>query len=125
MLISGSDVPIDLQDLRRNTVYSGGYAEGQPYIDSFWRVMDTLTEADRRAFLAFVTSVPRPPLLGFASLTPRFGIQRVPITADSDKLPTASTCFALLKLPFAYTSEAVLRDKLLLAIHAGAGFELT
>ena len=125
MLISGSDVPIELLDLRRHTAYSGGYADSQPYIESFWRVMESFSEADRRAFLAFVTSVPRPPLLGFASLTPRFGIQRVPITGDGDRLPTASTCFSLLKLPFPYSSEAVLREKLLLAVHAGAGFELT
>jgi ubiquitin-protein ligase E3 C len=82
-------------------------------------------EADKRAFLQFVTAVARPPLLGFASLVPRFGIQAVRIERDGDKLPSAATCFSLLKLPVAYSSEAVLREKLLTAIRSGAGFELT
>ena len=42
----------------------------------------------------------------------------------TQRLPTASTCFNLLKLPF-YSSKAVLRDKLVQAIGAGAGFELS
>lgn len=44
------------------------------------------------------------------------------ITRD-DKLPAASTCFNVLKLP-TYSSEAVMRDKLLTAIFSGSGFEL-
>ena len=77
-----------------------------------------------RRFLGFVTSCSRPPLLGFATLRPAFGITRVPITSDAEKLPSAGTCFNLLKLP-RYSSEAVLREKLLLSIRSGAGFELS
>lgn len=39
-------------------------------------------------------------------------------------LPTASTCFNLLKLP-PYQDANVLREKLLLAIKSGAGFDLS
>lgn len=66
----------------------------------------------------------RPPPLGFASMNPPFTIQRVGITHDSEKLPSASTCFNILKLP-TYSSEKVLREKLTYVIVSGAGFELS
>jgi hypothetical protein len=84
-------------------------------------VLAGFSEADLGHFLAFVTSVPRPPLLGFAELSPRFGIVRLP---DASRLPVAATCANLLKLP-EYASEEQLRERLLLAIRDGQGFELT
>ena len=51
--------------------------------------------------------------------------QRVPLPeSDPGRLPTSATCMNLLKLP-AYTSSEVLREKLMYAISAGAGFELS
>lgn len=41
-----------------------------------------------------------------------------------DRLPTASTCFNLLKLPN-YTRRTVLKEKLKYALSANAGFELS
>lgn len=41
-----------------------------------------------------------------------------------DRLPTASTCFNLLKLPN-YTRKAVLKEKLRYALSSNAGFELS
>ena len=125
LLCGDEDAPVDIADLRAHCEYGGGLHPSQPYVAAFWRVLAGLDEADKRAFLAFVTSVARPPLLGFVSLVPRFGIQGVRIERDGDKLPSAATCFSLLKLPVAYSSEAVLREKLLTAIRSGAGFELT
>ena len=43
---------------------------------------------------------------------------------DTERLPTASTCFNLLKLPI-YKSKRTLREKLRYAINSGAGFELS
>ncbi len=43
---------------------------------------------------------------------------------SSEKLPSASTCFNLLKLPN-YRKKAILREKLIYAISAHAGFELS
>nr|CAD7573251.1 unnamed protein product [Timema californicum] len=54
-------------------------------------------------------------------LDPPFCIQHA---GSVDRLPTASTCMNLLKLP-EFTDEVTLRDKLLYAIQAGAGFELS
>jgi ubiquitin-protein ligase E3 C len=41
---------------------------------------------------------------------------------EADRLPTASTCVNLLKLPV-YPDAATLRAKLLLALEADTGFE--
>ncbi|KAJ8775813.1 hypothetical protein J1605_016040 [Eschrichtius robustus] len=44
--------------------------------------------------------------------------------SDLERLPTASTCMNLLKLP-EFQDEALLRSKLLYAIECAAGFELS
>jgi len=44
--------------------------------------------------------------------------------SEPDRLPTASTCMNLLKLP-EFQDEDTLRQKLLYAIESGAGFELS
>ena len=96
-------------------------------------VVGTLSPKEKSALLKFVTSCPRAPLLGFQSLQPPFTIHRVRsdrtffetiARKDEDRLPTASTCMNLLKLP-AYLSSKNLKDKLLYAINSGAGFELS
>ena len=43
---------------------------------------------------------------------------------ETQRLPTASTCFNLLKLPN-FKSRAVLRERLLYAIRSASGFELS
>jgi ubiquitin-protein ligase E3 C len=57
-------------------------------------------------------------------MNPHFTIQRVSINRDDEKLPTSSTCFNVLKLP-TYSSEKVMKEKLLYSIQSGSGFELT
>jgi ubiquitin-protein ligase E3 C len=126
-LIGGAQAGIDVQDLRRNTQYGGVYAIGDdglehPSVIHFWKVMESLPDADRRKVLKFVTSTPRGPLLGFAHLNPRFSIRDS--SSDQGRIPTASTCVNLLKLPM-YKSEKALREKLLYAVNSGAGFDLS
>jgi len=43
---------------------------------------------------------------------------------EADRLPSASTCMNLLKLP-EFQDEETLRNKLTYAIESGAGFELS
>eukprot|EP00968_Pinguiococcus_pyrenoidosus_P016889 scaffold1642_cov252-Pinguiococcus_pyrenoidosus.AAC.7 len=130
LLVSGtSKEGIDMDDLRRHTRYSGGYHNNDSVVRRFWKVVKTLTPTQQALFLRFTTSCQRPPPLGFETLNPRFTIQRasgpiMSLAGDNDRLPTASTCFNILKLP-AYSSEKVLREKLLLAIESGAGFDLS
>jgi len=62
-----------------------------------------MTQAELSLLLKFVTSCSRSPPLGFKDMHPPFTLRRVPIRRDKDRLPTASTCFNILKLP-AYSS---------------------
>lgn len=127
VLISGaSDGKIDVPDMKSNTRYTGGYTMLDRNIVRFWSVVSSFSPKNQADLLRFVTSCERPPPLGFASMNPPFTIQRVGIMIpkSSEKLPTASTCFNTLKLP-TYSSEKVLREKLIYAIGSNAGFELT
>jgi ubiquitin-protein ligase E3 C len=121
MLISGGKATIDVEDLAKNTVYHG-FESAASTISLFWSVIESLSEDDKKQFIKFVTSVPRAPLLGFSQLNPKFAIRNA--GSDCDRLPTASTCVNMLKLP-AYKDAKQLREKLLYAIHSGAGFDLS
>jgi hypothetical protein len=68
-------------------------------------------------------------LLGAKSLNPGFAIQRVPSHYPGEenlasRLPTASTCHNLLKLP-QYETKEELKKKLLLAIRNTNTFEFS
>lgn len=126
-LISGTRTQIDVEDLRRNTIYGGTYVIGDdglehPTIQLFWRIMKDISDDERRAVLKFVTSTPRAPLLGFGTLNPRFSIRDG--GSDQERLPSTSTCVNLLKLPM-YRDYDVLKEKLLYSVFSGAGFDLS
>jgi ubiquitin-protein ligase E3 C len=122
LLISGEQRRgFDVNDLKQNVVYGGGYTEKSETIVLFWELMHELSDEDKSAFLQFVTSSPRPPLLGFRVLHPKFAINRVP---EADRLPTASTCNNLFKLPD-YRNKEVLKEKLIAALYSHGGFDLS
>ncbi|KAI9355105.1 hypothetical protein DFJ73DRAFT_826193 [Zopfochytrium polystomum] len=122
MLLGGENTPIDIADLKRNVVYGGDFHEQHPTMRNFWEVVEEMSEENRRLLVKFVTSCARPPLMGFSELRPNFCI-RQSVEAE-DRLPTASTCVNLLKLP-AYRDKETLKQKLNYAITYGAGFELS
>ncbi|TPX33541.1 hypothetical protein SeMB42_g07460 [Synchytrium endobioticum] len=122
ILIGGASIPIDLTDLQRNIVYEGGFSADHLTIQAFWKVVRGLNEEERQLLLKFVTSCARPPLLGFSALKPLFCIRNA--GDEQDRLPSASTCVNLLKMP-AYIDVNKLREKLLYAINSGAGFHLS
>ncbi|MBN3304295.1 UBE3B ligase, partial [Amia calva] len=146
-LVSGDNAEIDLEDLKKHTVYYGGFHSSHRVIIWLWDILASDFTAEERAmFLKFVTSCSRPPLLGFAYLKPPFSIRCVEVSDDQDtgdtlgsvlrgfftirkkepggRLPTSSTCFNLLKLPN-YSKKSILRDKLRYAISMNTGFELS
>ncbi|OIT28978.1 e3 ubiquitin-protein ligase upl6 [Nicotiana attenuata] len=93
----------------------------------FWEVVKSFSLENQRKFLKFVTGCSRGPLLGFRYLEPLFCIQRAGGTASEealDRLPTSATCMNLLKLP-PYRSKEQMEQKLLYAINADAGFDLS
>ncbi|EFP81849.1 ubiquitin-protein ligase E3 C [Puccinia graminis f. sp. tritici CRL 75-36-700-3] len=86
-----------------------------------WKVLREFDDLTKQKLLRFVTSCARPPLLGFKELWPSFVIPSSRV--DCSRLPSASTCVNLLKLP-KYQTKAELQEKVLYAINAGAGFRL-
>lgn len=128
LLISGSTEGVDVDGLCSNVHYAGGYSEDHPVIEMFWEVIKQFSLEQQKKFLKFVTGCSRGPLLGFKYLEPPFCIQRAaPEDAPEevlDRLPTSATCVNLLKLP-PYRSKDVLQSKLLYAISADAGFDLS
>jgi ubiquitin-protein ligase E3 C len=140
LVIGGDRRRIDVEDMRRNVVYHG-YQEQEEYVQWFWNIVEEMTLDDQSSLLRFITSCPRQPLLGFAQLHPKIGIQRVmahenpaieesirgsnrPNIAASGRLPTSATCMNLLKLPV-YANQQTLMEKLLYAIRSKSGFELS
>jgi hypothetical protein len=130
----------DLGDWKAHTVYGNGYSASSRAVRLFWEVVAEFTPAQRGQLLRFVTSCGRAPLGGFQHLQPPFTVQRAGVgpsggggnplavllggRGDIDALPSASTCFNMLKLP-PYATKRTLRQKLLLSIESGAGFELS
>ncbi|KAK3137442.1 hypothetical protein QOZ80_5BG0452280 [Eleusine coracana subsp. coracana] len=127
ILISGSIESLDIDDLRSNTNYSGGYHPDHELIEIFWEVLKSFSSDDQKKFLKFVTGCSRGPLLGFQYLEPKFCIQRAGVPGmeeHGDRLPTSATCMNLLKLP-PYKTKEQLQTKLLYAINSEAGFDLS
>jgi ubiquitin-protein ligase E3 B len=147
-LISGCSQDINLEDLKRNVQYLNGLHSNHRLIKWLWEILENDFNREERAlFLKFVTSSPKPPLLGFSSLNPPFSIRVVESEeedstvydasiksffktvmnlggTDTSRLPTSSTCFNLLKLPN-YSKKSSLKEKLRYAIKSNSGFELS
>ncbi|XP_028985006.1 E3 ubiquitin-protein ligase HACE1 isoform X2 [Betta splendens] len=121
LLLSGMP-EIDVQDWWRNTEYTSCYDPQEPVIQWFWEVVKSLTQEERVLLLQFVTGSSRVPHGGFAYLMGGSGLQKFTIAAvpyTSNLLPTSSTCINMLKLP-EYPNKAILRDRLLVALHCGS-----
>jgi hypothetical protein len=134
LLLSGGESAIDVDDWQKYTHYSGGYTSSSAPVKNFWKVMRKLNAQQRSDVLKFVTSSPRPPLQGFKHLNPPFVIHKVSESAsifaalgagkDVQRLPSASTCFNILKLPN-YRRLSSLERSIIYASQSKAGFELS
>eukprot|EP01017_Pseudomicrothorax_dubius_P009141 TRINITY_DN1305_c0_g1_i2.p1 TRINITY_DN1305_c0_g1~~TRINITY_DN1305_c0_g1_i2.p1 ORF type:complete len:568 (+),score=175.51 TRINITY_DN1305_c0_g1_i2:66-1769(+) len=118
LMISGLP-DIDLQDLKDNTEYHN-YSRDSAQVKWFWEVIETFDQQSKAAFLQFVTGTSKVPLEGFKALRGIGGVQRFSIhkAYDSNRLPTAHTCFNQLDLP-EYPTKEVLMEKLVLSINEG------
>ncbi|KAI8369252.1 uncharacterized protein BYT42DRAFT_647962 [Radiomyces spectabilis] len=120
MVACGLRLDLDMGELEEVAEYDDGYSADHPTIQRFWSVVHRdLTEEQKRKLLLFVTASDRVPVGGLKELT--FVVQRN--GPDSDRLPTALTCFCRLLLP-EYVSREKLRDRLITAIENAKGFGL-
>ncbi|XP_007953188.1 ubiquitin-protein ligase E3B [Orycteropus afer afer] len=115
-LISGDNAEIDLEDLKKHTVYYGGFHGSHRVIIWLWDILASDFTPDERAmFLKDTGDTLGSVLRGFFTIRKR---------EPGGRLPTSSTCFNLLKLPN-YSKKSVLREKLRYAISMNTGFELS
>lgn len=110
---------LDFADLEKGARYEAGYHAQHPTIRNFWSVLHELPIDAKKKFLFFTTGCDRAPVGGLSDLV--MVIQRG--GPDTDRLPTAHTCFNIMLLP-EYSSRAKLKEKLLQAIENAHGFGL-
>jgi len=111
LLVCGSKV-LDFKELEQNTNYVDGYTEESPVVKWLWEIVQgEMSEPQKKQFLQFSTGCDRAPVNGLATL-PFYVGRHGP---DTDRLPTAHTCFNHLLIP-EYSSKDKLRVKLLNAI---------
>lgn len=117
LLISGLPT-FDLDDLKNNTEYIGGYSAKSNQIIWLFEALESFDNTMRAKFVQFVTGSSRIPVQGFSHLQAMHGIQKFTVQVDSqspEHLPSAHTCFNQLDLP-KYESYEQLRKMLVLAI---------
>ncbi|KAJ1555372.1 hypothetical protein HK096_002642, partial [Nowakowskiella sp. JEL0078] len=121
LLICGSTTSeMDFTELEKGAQYDDGYGTDHPIIRDFWFIFHNEFDLEhKRMLLSFVTSSDRVPLRGLGNLT--FVIQRN--GPDTDRLPTALTCFGRLLLP-EYSGRDKLKARLTTAIENARGFGL-
>jgi len=107
----------DWDAFKKACSYDGGFNVDHPTIKNFWSVFEELDQDERKAFLEFFTGSDRVPIGGLGKLKPKIQSSG----PDSDRLPTAHTCFNILLLP-SYESREKLKDRLLKAIQNAKGF---
>ncbi|RNA22112.1 ubiquitin- ligase E3A isoform X1 [Brachionus plicatilis] len=118
-LLCGTKV-LDWKALEKSTTYDSGFEKDTPYIKDFWNIFEEFTDEEKMLFLKFTTGTDRCPHGGLSEL--KLTLARN--GPDTDKLPTAHTCFNVLLLP-EYSSKEKLREKLIKAIQYSRGFGLS
>ncbi|XP_014676570.1 PREDICTED: ubiquitin-protein ligase E3A-like [Priapulus caudatus] len=116
VLVCGSK-DFDFNALEETTEYDNGYSKHHSTIRHFWEIVHEMAEEQKKSLLMFATGSDRVPAGGLAKLKmiiARHG-------PDTDRLPTAHTCFNVLLLP-EYSNKEKLKDRLLKAISYAKGF---
>lgn len=116
LLICGSD-QFDFFALEGAAEYDGGFDKNSRTIKNFWDIVHDFSEDHKRKLLQFTTGTDRVPVGGLSKLK----LIIAKNGPDSDRLPTAHTCFNVLLLPD-YTTKAKLEERLLKAINYSKGF---
>eukprot|EP01133_Synstelium_polycarpum_P011476 gene11476-13379_t len=109
---------LDFTELEKGAIYDGGYTKDDATIIYFWEVIHALPNEMKKKFLSFTTGSDRVPYGGLSKI--QFSITK---QMDSDRLPSAHTCFNALILP-CYPTKEKLEDRLLKALNNSEGFGL-
>ncbi|KAA0163733.1 hypothetical protein FNF28_04123 [Cafeteria roenbergensis] len=115
-LVCGSPT-IDVEALRRHTVYRGAFSATHPVVQAFWEVLRGMSQPERQQFVRFCWGRGRLPLRD-SDWTQPFNLTAMSASSTSTAdqlLPVSHTCFHQLDLPM-YSSAKTMRSKLLYAI---------
>jgi len=110
LLVCGPDT-VDIGLLKRNSEVSNVPAN---VVEFLWEALESFEQVDRCLFLRFVWGRSKLPL-DASGFTQKFKVNAHSKPNPDSHLPEAHTCFFSLDLP-AYTSVAILKDKLLFAV---------
>lgn len=123
ILFSGYRKSIDLNAWRVATVYRCTNESRLPRLmEIFWGAVSRLSFDQQSALLMFATASARPPLAGFAALSPKFLVSFSALLPP-ETLPTSHTCFNAIYVPF-YASVDQCFSKLVLAVESvNSGFK--
>lgn len=116
MLICG-EKEFDFNELESSTEYDGGYSKETNVVRWFWEAVHNMDLEDKRRLLQFTTGSDRIPVGGLAKLK----LTIAKNGSDSERLPTAHTCFNVLLLP-EYSTKEKLHDLLMKSIKECKGF---
>lgn len=110
---------LNFNDLEDGCRLQDGYDEKSQVIKNFWEIVHEFSFEDKKKLLFFCTGSDRAPIKGLGSLN--FTISKN--GGDSNRLPTAHTCFNHLLLP-EYSTKEKLKRLLSAAIQNSKGFGL-
>ena len=125
-LLCGEAVRFTHADLMAHTVCDHGFAKSSQAVLMLFDFLVTLNPAEVRVFWSLVTGWPKIQSGGLRRLKPPLTIVRKDPVSETgclpspdNCLPSVMTCQHYFKLPD-YSSAALLRDRVLTAIHEGA-----
>ena len=97
---------VDERALKTSSTLPADGFEDTTYIIEFFNYLKSLPNEQREKFLQFATGTNRPPLLGFKYMYPNICLSKTPVESiDVLRLPTASTCANMIRLPFYGTTK--------------------
>ena len=114
---------IDIQDLKKSTVFVSPYSDKHPVIILFFKVIREWKKEDLARLLRFVTGTSQVPVGGFRTFQQQGIPFRIAPGGDRNRLPQGHTCYNQLDLPM-YQNEKEMNEKMLFAIRNTTGFGL-
>ena len=116
-ILSGDEVHITIDELRRYVRLEHGYDENSREIADLFEVIEEMSASEQTLFTMFVTGCRRLPYGGLASLRPPLTVaRRATSEARQDQcLPSVMTCTNYFKMP-PYSCKSVMRAKIMQAI---------
>jgi hypothetical protein len=121
-LIEGEGISISQSDLSEHVEVSHGYTEESPQVKMLFETILEMSQQQLQLLIKFITGCDKLPVGGLKSLRPKLTIaHRMPNSegqSPDETLPSVMTCTNYFKIP-EYSSKAILREKLLIAISDG------